>query len=178
MLLNKLPCLDKGYVAYLDSSGDSSKLQEIALEFFQKAEWGFLTSTASLTLAIKCPLFLQLHLSQYDFKIITARLSTEVEAYVPNVGEVKCKDHETAKAIAGDMERTTAALLINAKAYQTDGCDRSTSQILTPISTYTTLIVSGSYNEWKRFSSQKGVPSGIVPYVNAVQQVMQMEWKK
>lgn len=176
MLLNKLPCLDKGYVAYLDSSGDSSKLKDIALEFFKKTDGRFLSDISSLTLVIKCPLFLQLHLSQYQFKIITIP-SQELEAYVPNVGEVGCPDHNTAKVIAGDIEQTTEALLINPKAYQADGCDRFASQVLTPISTYTTLIVHGSYSEWHKFAGQNNLPSGMVPYGNAVQQIMNAEWK-
>ena len=176
MLLNKLPCLDKGYVAYLDSSGDSSKLRDVALEFFKKTDGRFLSDISSLTLVIKCPLFLQLHLSTYQFKIITAP-SQELEAYVPNVGEVGCPDHETSKVISDDIERTTAALLINPKAYQADGCDRFASQVLTPISTYTTLIVHGPYSEWRRFALQQGMPKGMVPYAQAVDQIMQMEWK-
>ncbi len=176
MLLNKLPCLDKGYVAYLDSSGDSSKLKDVALEFFKKTDGTFLSSISSLTLVIKCPLFVQLNLGHYNLKVISAPCS-EVEAYVPNIGEVGCSDLSAAKVIAEDMERTTAALLLNPKAYQADGCDRFASQILTPISVYTTLIVHGPHSEWTKFVAQNKAPKGIAPYVNAVQQIMQMEWK-
>lgn len=176
MLINRLPCLDKGYVAYLDSSCNSTKLNSVALSLFKKSDSRFLYDISTLTLVMKCPLFVQLNISTFAFKVISVP-STEVEAYCPNVGEVSCSDHNTAKAIADDIERTTAALLINPKAYQADGCDRFTSQVLTPISTYTTLIVHGSYNEWKRFSSQNGMPNGIVHYADAVQQIMAMEWK-
>lgn len=176
MILNKLPCLDKGYVAYLDSSGNSLKLRDVALELFKKTDGRFLSDIASLTLVIKCPLFVQLNLSQYNLKIITVP-SPDIEAYVPNVGEVGCPDHATAKAISDDIERTTAALLINPKAYQADGCERFASQVLTPISTYTTLIVHGSYNEWIKFTSQNGMPNGMVSYASAVVQILQMEWK-
>ena len=176
MLLNKLPCLDKGYVAYVDSSCNSTKLNTMALGLFKKTDSRFLYDLGTLTIVMKCPLFVQLNLSQFDLKIINIP-SSEVEAYVPNVGEVGCPDHNTAKAISDDIERTTAALLINPKAYQADGCERFASQVLTPISTYTTLIVHGSYNEWKKFSSQNGMPNGMISYADAVQQIMQMEWK-
>jgi len=176
MLLNKLPCLDKGYVAYLDSSCDSTKLRDVALEFFKKSDGRFLSDISTLTLVIKCPLFVQLNLSQFNLKIITTS-TTDIEAYTPSVGEIGSPDHGTNKLISEDIERTTAALLINPKAYQADGCDRFVSQVLTPISTYTTLIVHGPYNEWKKFAAQGSMPHGMISYATSVQQILNMEWK-
>ena len=176
MLLNKLPCLDKGFVAYLDSSCNSTKLKDVAIELFKKTDGKFLYEISTLTLVIKCPLFVQLNLSQFNLKIITAPTS-EIEAYCPSVGEIQSPDHSMNKVISDDIERTTEALLINPKAYQADGCNRFISQVLTPISVYTTLVVCGSYNEWKRFSTQSNTPVAIVPYSNAVQQILTMEWK-
>jgi hypothetical protein len=176
MLLNKLPVLDKGYVAYLDSSCDSTLLKDVALGFFKRTDGKFLTDISTLTVVIKCPLFVQLNLSTYDLHIVVTP-PTEIEAYCPNVGEVKASSLDTSKAIADDMERTTAALLINPTAYQKDGCNRFVSQVLTPINTYTTLIVHGSYNEWRRFCYQSNMPAGISSYADAVRQIMDMEWR-
>jgi hypothetical protein len=176
MLINKLPCLDKGYVAYLDSSGNSSKLKDVALEFFKRTDGKFLTDLSTLTVVMKCPLFVQLNLSTVGLKIISVPAS-EVEAYVPNVGEIGSPNHETNKTIAEDMYRTTEALLINPRAYQHDGCERFVSQVMTPISAYTTLIVHGSYNEWRRFCDQNGMPSSTAAFANAVKQIMSMEWR-
>lgn len=176
MLLNKLPCLDKGYVAYIDSSCNSEKLKAIGLEFFKKLDGKFLMDLANLTLVIKCPLFVQLNLSTHNLNVVSVP-PTEVEAYKPNVGEIGAPVHATAIAIADDIDRTTEALLINPKAYQTDGCERSVSQILTPLSTYTTLVVYGSYNDWKKFCDQGNLPPIMLGYVNAVKQIMGAEWK-
>lgn len=176
MLINKLPCLDKGYVAYLDSSGNSNKLKDIALEFFKKTDGKFLMDLSTLTVVIKCPLFVQLNLSNFDLKILSVPV-TDVEAYVPNVGEIGSTNHETNKIIADNIHMTTEALLINPKAYQFDGCDRFVSQVMTPISAYTTLIVHGSYNEWRRFCDQNGMPAATSAYANAIKQILNMEWK-
>jgi hypothetical protein len=177
MLLNPIPCLDKGYVAQLDSSCISSKLNDIAMEFFKKDDSKFLRSLSSLTVVIKCPLFVQLNLSTHDFHIITVPVVDEVEAYCPNVGEVGSPDLGTNKDIADNIKATTDALLINPKAYQVDGCDRFISQVLTPVSTYTTLIVHGSYNEWRKFCEQPRLPTAIKAYVKAITQLMNTEWR-
>ena len=176
MLVNKIPCLDKGYVAYLDSSGNSSKLKNIALEFFKKTDSKFLYDLSSLTVVIKCPLFVQLNLSQFGLKIINTPQS-QLEAYCPSVGEIGSPDHATNKHIQDDILKTTEALHINPKAYQADGCDHFVAQVLTPISTYTTLIVHGSYNEWRRFVVQVNAPVSLTAYINAIEQIMNMEWK-
>lgn len=177
MLLNKYPVLDKGFVARIDSSGGSTKLNEIAIEYYKVIDGKFLTDLSSLTLLIKCPLFVQLNLSLFGFKIVTIPSQDELMAYEPNVSEVGAKSLELSKAISADMKQTSDALLINPKAYQSDGCDRFISQILTPINTYTSVIVYGMYNDWCRYIRQKGVPYSMASYINAVDQLMKAEWR-
>lgn len=177
MLLNKIPCLDKGYVAYVGSSNNSETLTKLSLEFLKNSDGYILADISSLTVAIKCPLFVQLNLSKFNLKLINTLQTQDIETYVPNAGEVGGHDRETNRVIADDIDRTSQALAINPKAYQADGCDRFVSQILTPISTYTTLIVHGSYNEWKKFCNQSNLPAPIQAYVNAINQVLIMEWK-
>jgi hypothetical protein len=176
MLLNKLPVLDFGYVALISSSCTSEKLNDVAMEFFKKDNSQFLRDLSTLTLVIKCPLFLQLNLSTHDFTIITTPV-TEIETYIPNVGEIGSPSLETNREIVGNIKATSDALHINPKAFQADGCDRFISQVLTPINTYTTLIVHGSYNEWKRFCNQQKVPAPMKGYIKAITQIMNAEWK-
>lgn len=176
MLLSRLPCLDKGYVALIDSSCPSQKLNDVAMEFFKKDNSVFLRDISTLTLVIKCPLFVQLNLSTQGFQIVT--VPTEVvEAYCPNLAEVSSPDVNTSKLIADNIKASTDALLINPLAFQTDGCDRFISQVIMPVSTYTTLIVCGSYNEWKKFTNQPKLPLPIKSYVKAVTQIMNAEWR-
>ena len=177
MLLNKIPCLDKGYIALIDSSCDTQKLAEVSIEFFKRDDYKFLYEVATLTLVVKCPLFVQLNLSTHNLKVITTPVAGELEAYCPNVGEIGGADVHANKDIADNMKAATDALLINPAAYQKDGCDRFVSQILTPINTYTTLIVNGSYNEWRRFCEQPKPPMPIKAYIRAVTQIMNVEWR-
>ena len=177
MLLNKIPCLDKGYVALIDASCDSSKLRDIAREYFNSGDWSNHVDLASLTLVFHCPLFVQLFISAYSLSIKNVPPKDEIRAYVPNIGDIGSPNHLTSKDIVHSMEQTTAALLMNPKAYQMDGCETFTSQILMPISTYTTIIVHGSYNEWRRMCAQKNMPTSIRAYVEAVTQIMKAEWK-
>lgn len=179
MLLNKIPCLDKGWVATYDTSCNSVKLNELAVEFFKRLDGGFLKENSSLTVLMKCPLFIQLNLSQFNLRITSLPNvgSDELESYLPNVGEIGNADLRTCQDICDDMTRTSAALLMNHKAYQVDGCNRFTSQILTPINTYTTILVNGMYNDWRKFASQNGAPAPIAAYMNAVDQLLKAEWQ-
>jgi hypothetical protein len=176
MLLAKIPCLDKGYVALINSSCSQDTLNDVVREFYNKDDSLFLRELSTLTLAIKCPLFVQLNLSTYNLKILSTPVN-DVEAYCPNEGEIGAPDLRVSREIAANMKMTTDALLINPKAFQQDGCDRFMSQVMTPINTYTTLIVHGSYNEWKRFCAQQKMPVPSKSYIKAVTQIMNAEWR-
>jgi hypothetical protein len=128
---------------------------------------------------MKCPLFIQLTLSKFNLRIISANNGdTQADFYLPNVGEIGARQRDTCEAIADDIARTTAALQINPTAYQTDGADRFISQVVTPINLYTVLIVQGSYSEWCKFAYQQSfVPTPIEAYTKALQQIITAEWK-
>lgn len=177
MLLNKIPVLDKGYVALIDSCNTTSKLREIGAEFYGGEYPTSLEELGSMTVAIKCPLFVQLALSKFNFRIIDANTGNQVEAYIPHAGEIRASDAPTSEAISDDISRTTDALLINPKAYQSDGCNAFISQVVTPINVYSTLIISGQYSEWCKFAYQQGFPGPIKAYATITAQIIEAEWK-
>lgn len=179
ILLNKIPVLDRGFVAKFDSNCNAERLNELAVEFFKRLDGKFLAEQVStLTVLVKCPLFVQLNLSTFGLRITSLPNvgSDQLESYLPNVGEIGAPTLEVNQDIADDIVRTSAALMMNHKTYQTDGCNRFMSQILTPINTYTTLLVSGMYNDWCRYIAQSNAPAGIAAYVDAVNQIMKAEW--
>lgn len=177
MLLNKIPVLDKGFVSEFDAACNSQKLDKLAQEYFGQLKDDTLKEkVGSLTLLIKCPLFLQLNLSLFGLTIASIP-QPSVDVYLPGVGEIGAPTLEATNAIASDIKRTSEALLINPLAYQQDGCDRFTSQVLTPINTYTTILVHGMYNNWCRFTSQNNAPNCILAYMNAVEQILKAEWQ-
>lgn len=177
MLLNKIPVLDKGYVALIDSCNTTSKLREIGAEFYGGEYPTSLEELGSMTVAIKCPLFFLMHLSKFNLKVIDANNSRQLEAYIPNAGDVGAPERLDAEAIADDISRTTDALLINPKAYQADGCDRFVSQLTTPINVYTCIIVSGAYSEWCKLAFAEKLPGPIRAYTTAIEQIITAEWK-
>ena len=178
MLLNKIPVLDKGFVALIDSCNTTETLRAMGKEFFDGEYPTSLEALGSMTVVMKCPLFVQLNLSKFNFKVINAEQKTPLDAYEPNAGELGCKERTTGEDIADNISRTTAALLINPKAYQSDGADRFLSQILTPVSVYTTVIVQGSYKDWCDFAyNQTFVPTPIKAYTQTIQQIIEAEWK-
>jgi hypothetical protein len=178
MLLNKIPVLDKGFVALIDSCNTTQKLRDIDQEFFFGKYPTVLEDLGSLTVVMKCPLFVQLDLSKFAFKIInTENADVESEAYIPSAAQLGGSDVVTAQPISNDISRTTAALLINPRAYQADGADAFVSQVLTPINIYTTLIIQGSYKEWCSYAYTRKVPGPIKAYTMALQQIIDTEWK-
>jgi len=74
------------------------------------------------------------------------------------------------------MERTTAVLLINIKAYQEDGCDKYLAQLLTPVNVYTVFMVTGTFKQWKDIVEQGSSSYPMRVYLSAIQQVMTAEW--
>jgi hypothetical protein len=176
MLLNKIPVLDKGYVALLDSCNNSTKLKDINDEFFSGKALS-LEELGTMTVVMRCPLFVQLALSKFSFKILNAANDLETEAYLPHAGEVGSPERGTSAIISDDIARTTAALLINPKSYQADGCGRFISQVITPINVYTTLIVHGTYNEWYKYTQQRNLPGPMRSYTDAIKQILTCEWK-
>lgn len=176
MLLNKIPVLDKGYVALLDSSNTTSKLKEIGQEFYGGEYPTSLEELGTMTIVMKCPLFIQLYLSKFNLKVINAD-SGPTESYIPSAVAIAATDVNTSQDISDDILRTTDALLINPKAYQADGADRFVSQVLTPINTYTILIVSGGYSEWCKTAYQSKLPLPIGEYAKALKQIIECEWK-
>lgn len=178
MLLNKIPVLDKGYVALISSCNTTQVLRDLDKEFFSGKYPTVLEELGSMTVVMKCPLFVQLALTKFSFKVISADNSyADIEAYIPNGPQVGGSDAVTSQAISDDISRTTAALLINPAAYQADGCDKFVSQVVTPISVYTTVIVSGDYREWCKFAYQERFPGPIKAYTMALQSIIDCEWK-
>lgn len=174
-LLNKLPCLDKGFVGLISSTNDSNRLRDVLPYLSIKNSMSEL-DLSYMTLLIKCPLFVQLHLSQFNLLIFNTTMQLELETYIPNEAEVNASDLETSRLISDDIKRTADALQINPSAYKADGCDNFISQVLTPINTYTTIVVHGSRKNWQNFINQNILPKPIEAYRNTIQQIYNAEW--
>jgi len=177
MLLNKIPVLDKGYVAHISTHNGGDVLYNISFDILKTDLNSSLYNIASLTVMIKCPLFVQLNISKFGLSIVDVPVDL-IEAYTPDLTDVGGTDHEVAKEIAEDIHRTQEALLINPLAYQKDGCNRFISQVISPISVYNEIIVSGSLSSWLKFARQKNLPKPVQAYCNSVKDIISNEWKR
>lgn len=176
MLLNKISVLDKGFVGLLTSNVDGKQLQDIQDTYFKTKINMKLLSLCSATMIVKCPLFVQLNLSQYGFDIVSTP-SDDVEAYIPDVAAVSGETTSDRQRMAQYIETTTDALLLNQSGMPMDGADDFTSQMLTPINTYNEIIVHGGLRQWVNFLNQKNLPAPVESYRKSLLGILEVEWK-
>lgn len=172
-LLNKIPVLDKGYVVLIDRTYSVMKKRALADEFF-KGQLQNVDKISSMSLGIKMPLFIQLNLSKFDFKIIDIP-SVDIEAFMPDQTQIQAEDLETSKLISDDIKATTEALLVNPHAYVADGCDNFMAQVIMPISLYNSVIVTGTVEEWKKFCKQSNAPKVIQAYMKTIAEIIKAD---
>lgn len=176
MLLNKESVLDKGFVAPLEFSGGGRLLQDLQDHYFRTKTNMKLLNLANASLVIKCPLFVQLNLSQYGLNIIVTP-SDDVEAYIPDLSMIEGNTIEDRQNIENYIKATTEALLLNQKGLPMDGASGFTAQLLTPITVYNEIIVSGNLQNWIDFLKQKKLPKELELYQQAIQGCLEVEWK-
>jgi len=173
--MNKIPVLDIGYVAFYSTSINRDKFIELKTRYFKGKLDKRLTNMTQVHLEIKCPIFVQLTLTESS--LTSASLPTgKVEAYVPTIAEVAAKDLNTSQEIQTSIEGTTNALLLNPKSYQMDGCDLFIAQVNYPLSVYNTIIVSGSLSQWLDYINREGLPTPIEQYRKAIEAAILAEW--
>lgn len=175
-MLNEIPVLDKGHVALYSCSPDGKKLNQLYKEFMRGTKDSKCAELTYVILKIKCPLFVQMSFPEYGLTYISQRGQTTAEAFVPTVAEVNAISLEASEAIQADIAQTTAALLINPKAYQSEHCDLFVSQVISPISVYNVLVVAGNLGQWLNYINQSGFPAPIESYRKAIKEVLFAEY--
>lgn len=175
-LLNEIPTLDKGYVAIHSCAPSGKELAPLCKEFYKSKYHRDIEHLVQVVFKIKCPLFVQLNFTSFNLRTVTSKDVVAIDAFVPTIVEINAQNLEASTAIQEDIERTTHALLLNPKAYQSEHCDRFVSQIITPISVFNTLLISGSLAEWTRFIKQTGLPKPIEVYRKAIVEALFAEF--
>lgn len=176
MLLNKNNILDKGFVAPLCFNGGGRLLQDLQDHYFKANVNVKLLNISTATLVIKCPLFVQLNLSQYGLDIISTP-SDDIEAYTPDLSMIEGESLEDREGVVEYINRTTDALLLNNRGMMVDGVDKFTSQLLMPITVYNELIVHGSLADWLVYLKQNKLPKELEAYRCQIKEVLKTEWK-
>lgn len=176
-LLNKIPVLDKGYVALHSCTPSGQDLHLLSKQYFKSAFNSKATKVAHINMEIKCPLFVQLTFTEHELNCFSEKANNKIEAFIPSVAEVNAENLEASEAIQRDIEQTTNALLINPKAYQSENCDFFISQLVSPISIYNTLLVAGSLSSWLTYVRQMALPGPIEAYRKAIEAVIVAEYE-
>lgn len=175
-MLNEIPVLDKGYVALHSCAPNGKDLSALSKDFMRGIKDKKFCDQTHVVLSVKCPLFVQLSFPEHGLTYLSKRGLSMTEAFVPTVAEVNAQTLEASEAIQADIKQTTDALLINPRAYQSEHCDLFVSQVISPVSVYNVLVVSGSLTEWKSYLSQQGLPAPIESYRKAIQEVLVAEY--
>jgi len=175
--MNSQPVLDHGYVACLSTSNDGQALSNIQKTFLGDSINQKLLRIANATFVIKMPLFVQINVSQYDLEIIPTNRLKEIEAYIPDVTDIKCPNTQDSQRIKEYLEQTTEAIILNGKAFPMEGCNEFVAQSQMPISVYNEVIVHGSLYEWLKFLKQKKLPKPVEAYRYQIEQILKADWK-
>jgi len=175
MLLNRVTVLDKGFVALVSVNITGRELQNIQDHYFRTKVNMKLIELCSATLVVKCPLFVQLNMSQYGFNIVSTP-SNNVEAYVPDIGSIQGDVLIDRQRMSNYIKATTEALLLNQKGMPMDGADEFTAQMMTPVNVYNEIIVHGSLRQWVNFLNQTNLPLSILSYQKAILELLKVEW--
>jgi hypothetical protein len=175
MMLNKIPVLDKGYIGVASVSLSGKVIGDVQDTYFQTKMNKELWKIASATLVIKCPLFVQLALSRYDFKIVQLSMAQD-DAYTPDISEINTGIKEDDEEIWRHLDQTMSALRASSKAYVVDKCDPFVAQSILPVSLYNEILVHGTLRAWMEFLSKKKFPRQIAVYRSAIEDVLTAEW--
>jgi hypothetical protein len=175
-MLNEIPVLDKGYVALYSCAPNFAQLNMWSKTFMRGVKDKKFADMTHVMLQVKCPLFVQLSFPECGLSYLSQRGLSMTEAYVPNVSEVNAMSLEASEAIQADIKQTTDALLLNPKAYQSEHCDLFVSQVISPVSVYNVIMVSGSLTQWKNYISQVGLPAPIEAYRKAIAETLTAEY--
>ena len=171
-----IPVLDHGFVDIVSATPSTVQLYSLVTNFNRGAWHPKFLKIPTMVLRIKCPLFVQLWLSESQISLITAKTDDEPVAYVPTVAEIGCPDLKTSEIIQNNISQTAEALMLNPKAYQTDSCDRFISQVNSPVSVYNTLVAYGNLETWLEVTNQRGLPKPIEAYRKAIHDCAATEW--
>lgn len=168
MVFNEIPVLDKGFVAYVSSNMDSKILGKLSQHYFKGKVNPELFELASVTITMRCPIFVNLFLQRFNFKIISVnpahRSEDDIETYVPDQSSIKTKDCTEYEEIHKHMGYMAENLLVTHKGYLADKCDHFISQVNLPIGTYNEIIVHGSLAQWINFLNAKNLPIPLESY--------------
>jgi hypothetical protein len=174
--MNKLPILDKGYVALFSRSMSNNEFIDARTRLFKGRNDIRLIDCVQVHVSAYTPLFIKLSLIPSNITCFDYPSRREPDAYIPTVAEINSsKSLEHNERISEDIRQTTQALLLNPKAYTMDGCDSYVAQTITPISVYSEYLATASLSTWISYIN-RDYNSLVKPFAEAVRDILLAEW--
>lgn len=164
--------LDKGHVILRQPDFSKSDIRALRKNGYDTKR---LQKHIYVSLIVKAPMFVKMMFPEFGLITLTNNKS-KLEVFEPTMSDVKAETPTIGQEIADDIKATSQALLINPKAYRADGCERSVSQINTPIALYNSFIVSGFLSNWNELISHNSFQPLIEDYREAIHSLIIAEY--
>ena len=174
--LNKLPVLDKGYVAMISCSPSYQDHLCMMSSFFRNRLTHNLIDVTFVHLEVKCPYFILIPMISSGIKVVSS-VNQITDAFCPTIEHISSGSHANDKDISESMRFTIESLMINQKAYVHDGCNSLVASVTTPVAAYWEGVMYASMTEWAKFIFAKGLHPIVKQYQSAISDMISTEYK-
>lgn len=158
----KIPTLDKGYVQLWSFAPNSAQIRQLS-SLTRNQNIDQLYEIVYIFLNIKCPYFILIPLVSSGLRAVPFAGRAK-DAYVPTVDTVRSGSVELDITISKSIESTIDSLMMNQKAYTSDGCNSFTASLTTPVAAYWEGVVHGSMRDLLRFCAMPGLHPLVAEY--------------
>ena len=168
--------LDKGEVRILGAAPSGEELYKLIYSHYRGHGNPSLLTIGHISLYVRAPIFVCLYFAQY-LKIFPSKNDNRVELYIPSEAEIGAISLEKRKNIQFSIKESMQTQVSNSQMYSFDGCDTNVSQIVLPVATYATYIMTGSIKEWLQATNpNQAAPNAIEAYKKEVQLLVYSEY--
>lgn len=163
-----------GSVIFYGSNLTNEQLRVISGRFLKGQNPSYLLDLVVISIEVTAPIFLfeslgrlcqvgDLSFPSHSFLEVTAT-------------DIRSGDFEQDISMAEHIRSTIINLNANSLALSTDGCDRFTSYMTTPISNLRTKLLTGTIREFSSFTSNKQAPLIIKRYQDRIRDILSAEF--
>ncbi len=176
-MVYETPVLDRGFVRLLESRFNFKHLQELKEQHgitFNRTSLN-LSGACGMTLAIKAPFFISSTLAKFGLVNVGTIVDTKLEFMKIQFEDLVDTPLVSRQSIIDEMSANSLVMIKTPEKFQSGGCDNKTSQIGLPISTYVTVVTTGSFREWIGFVESDTDSVFLKRYQNAVKDILRSE---
>jgi hypothetical protein len=174
--IGKIPTLDKGFVQLRCFAPGYNELDTMKSELFRGNLSHQLLEIVQIFLNVKCPYFLLIPLVSSGIRAIPKPIMPD-EAFAPSVNDIKSGNNANDLDIQNSIAQTVDSLMLNQKAYASDGCNSFVASVTTPVAAYWEGVMFGLLRDWVRFASTPGLHPLIKEYQKSVVNALSVEYK-